>query len=526
MVRTRFAPSPTGHLHIGGLRTALYAYLFAKKNNGHFLLRIEDTDRNRLVEGATEHLIEMLEVFGVECDEGPHKGGDYGPYIQSERVEMHKKAADELIEKGAAYKCFCSAERLDEMREAQAAAKQAPMYDQHCRHLSEEEVAAQEAEGKPYVVRLKVPYDSPIEFQDLVRGRMKFDPKTIDDQILLKSDGFPTYHLANVVDDHDMKITHVIRGEEWLPSTPKHVVLYQAFGWEVPEFAHLPLILNMDRTKLSKRQNDVNVEDYLAKGYTKEAILNFIVFLGWHPGGGEEEEIFSLSELIEKFSLEKVHKGGAVFDIEKFKWFNWQWRRRVYLEKVKLFAQELQPDVAIQEVKKGRFVYVFKDPEHMKQLLAKKAVLLKEVCDAHLNQDFVKSIGLLGEALLTVEDKILKEPENVNEFIDFFFELPEYSAEMFLHEKMKVDQEMAKKALVGAVSVVSEMDESEVAQEAMVKEQIVGLIAELGVKNGQVLWPLRVGLSGKEFSPGAFEIISTLGKEESLNRLEKAIAKL
>lgn len=526
MIRTRFAPSPTGHLHIGGLRTALYAYLFARKNQGHFLLRIEDTDRNRFVEGATEHLIEVMQLFGLEFDEGPGRESDCGPFIQSERTEMYREAAQNLLENGHAYRCFCTAERLDVMREQQVAAKKAPMYDRHCCNLSDAEIEEKMAAGLPYVVRLKIPYEKPIQFDDLVRGKVTFDPHLIDDQILLKSDGFPTYHLANVVDDHYMKITHVIRGEEWLPSTPKHVVLYQAFGWEAPEFAHLPLILNKDRTKLSKRQNDVNVESYLEKKYLKEAILNFIAFLGWHPGDGEQEEIMSLEDLVEKFSLKKVHKGGAVFDLEKFDWFNWQWRRKKFMDVVKQHAKTLEPNVKIQEVKKGHLLYVFQNPDHLIDLRDFQANQLIEMTKDFLEPKFLENMDLLKPAIMSVEDKVLKDPKQINDYVDFYFEITDYNSEMFLHQKMKVDFEMAKKSLVGASEVLEELTAEECQVPQKLKEVFVTMIKSMGVKNGQVLWPLRVALSGKEFSPGAFDLIFVLGKKESLLRLEKAIAKL
>ncbi|CUT08327.1 glutamyl-tRNA synthetase, partial [Candidatus Kryptonium thompsonii] len=278
-IRTRFAPSPTGFLHVGGLRTALYNYLFAKKHNGQFILRIEDTDQTRIVPGAIENLIETLHWAGIEFDEGPNKGGPYGPYIQSQRLELYRKHAQELIEKGYAYYCFCSPERLEKMREEQIKLKQQPRYDGTCRRLSQEEVKKKLDEGIPKTIRMKIPEWGELTFHDLIRGDVTINFKTLDDQIILKSDGFPTYHLAVVVDDHYMKISHVIRGEEWLPSTPKHILLYEYLNWKKPQFAHLPLLLNPDRTKLSKRQGDVAVEDYRAKGYLPEAIVNFIALL-------------------------------------------------------------------------------------------------------------------------------------------------------------------------------------------------------------------------------------------------------
>ena len=357
-IRTRFAPSPTGYLHVGSLRTALYCALFTKQHGGEFLLRIEDTDRSRFVPGAVESLIGTLGTLGLEYDEGvflasqesqsPHEGvvadsaaypgvievGDSGPYIQSERLELYGKYAEQLIADGKAYRCFCASERLDAMRAEQQAAKQMPKYDRHCLHLSADEVREKLAAGAPSVVRLRLPDDVEVVFDDLVRGVVRFNTETLDDQILMKSDGYPTYHLAVVVDDHLMGITHVIRAEEWLPSTPKHILLYQAFDWQIPTFAHLPLLLNPDRSKLSKRQGDVAVEDYLRKGYLPEALINFVALLGWNPGEGSTQEIFTTGELVKRFDLGHVHKGGAVFDIKKLDWLNAQYIKALTLDQL------------------------------------------------------------------------------------------------------------------------------------------------------------------------------------------------
>ncbi|GJQ21423.1 MAG: hypothetical protein HBSIN02_17780 [Bacteroidia bacterium] len=296
-VRVRFAPSPTGYLHVGGLRTALYNYLFARRNNGTFVLRIEDTDQSRKVEGAVENLIETLRWAGIEYDEGPGREGDCGPYTQSQRLAIYEEHARKLIDTGHAYYCFCSPERLEQVRQKQIAMKLPPAYDRHCRDLPIDAVRRRREAGEATVIRMKVPVGGETTFEDLIRGTVTIAHKVLDDQVIVKSDGFPTYHLAVVVDDHLMNISHVIRGEEWLPSTPKHIMLYQYFGWEVPRFAHLPLLLNPDKTKLSKRQGDVAVEDYRKKGYLKEAIINFVAFLGWNPG--DEREIFTLEQLIQ-----------------------------------------------------------------------------------------------------------------------------------------------------------------------------------------------------------------------------------
>lgn len=333
-VRVRFAPSPTGFLHLGSLRTALFNYLFARHNNGKFILRIEDTDQSRKVEGAVENLINIFNEMGLNFDEGPGIGGDFGPYYQSERLDIYKKYCDELLTKGQAYYAFETPEELEEMRRVQLAQGRQTMYDRRARLLSENEVKENLASGIPYVIRLKVQLDSEIRFTDLIRGNVKIETNQVDDQVLLKSDGYPTYHLANVIDDHLMNITHIIRGEEWLTSVPKHIILYNAFGWEVPFMAHVPLILNPDKSKLSKRQGDVATEDYLKKGYLKEALLNFMALLGWHPGEGEDKEIFSIEELIRLFSIERVNSSGAVFNIDKLNWMNAEYIKHYDIDKL------------------------------------------------------------------------------------------------------------------------------------------------------------------------------------------------
>lgn len=334
-VRVRFAPSPTGYLHIGGLRTALYDYLFAKQAGGTYVLRIEDTDRNRFVDDAMRNLIESLTWAGVVHDEGVFindKGeieqrGEYGPYIQSERLEIYKEYLDRLIESGHAYPCFCSKERLESVREAQRASNEMIKYDGHCRNLSKEEAAARIAAGEEYVVRLRMPENTDIAFDDTIRGHVSINSDDVDDQVLMKSDGFPTYHLAAVVDDHLMEISHVVRGEEWLPSTPKHIYLNQCFGWEAPQYVHLPTVLNKEKKKLSKRHGDVAVGDFRKKGYTKEGLINYLALVGWSPEG--DQEIFSMEELIEAFHFERVSKAGGVFDVDKLNWVNAQHIRKM-----------------------------------------------------------------------------------------------------------------------------------------------------------------------------------------------------
>ncbi|MCG8333964.1 MAG: glutamate--tRNA ligase, partial [Proteobacteria bacterium] len=344
-IRVRFAPSPTGFLHVGGLRTALFNFLFAANTGGKTILRIEDTDQNRKVEGAVENLIESLNWAGIKFDEGPHAEGEFGPYVQSQRLDIYKKHADQLVEQKHAYPCFCTEEDLTEMREKQIAAKQDPRYDGRCLKLTDAEVREKLDANAPHVIRLKIDRSrSSILIDDLIRGDVSFGTDQIDDQVLMKSDGYPTYHLANVVDDHLMNITHVIRGEEWLPSTPKHVQLYEYFGWEPPKFAHLPLLLNTDRSKLSKRQGDVATEDYRNKGFLSEALINFVALLGWNTS--DDQEIFTLDELKEKFSLDRVGKAGAVFDVEKLRWMNQQYIKQIPNEELLATLKPFLPEVA------------------------------------------------------------------------------------------------------------------------------------------------------------------------------------
>ncbi|HAU40269.1 MAG: Glutamyl/glutaminyl-tRNA synthetase, glutamyl-tRNA synthetase [Candidatus Peregrinibacteria bacterium GW2011_GWF2_43_17] len=488
MIKTRFAPSPTGLLHVGGLRTALYSYLFARQNKGEFVLRIEDTDQKRYVEGAVENLLRTLKWFGIEYDEGP--------YFQSKRTEIYKKHAEALLEKGHAYKCFCTEERLTKMREDQIAKKRAPMYDRACLKLTPEEIEKKISAEEPFVIRQKMPSGGTIKFKDLVRGDMEFDPKTVDDQVLIKSDGFPTYHLANVVDDHLMGITHVIRGEEWLPSTPKHIALYNAFGWNPPTFAHLPLLLNPDKTKLSKRQGDVAAEDYMIKGYLKEAIINFIALLGWNPG--TTEEFFSLEDLIKKFSIERVQKAGAVFNLEKLDWLNGHYLRSKTPEDLaKLILPRLQTkwfeETAFADIEEKNF----DDPDE-------KTIY------------FLKAVKTIQTRL-----KTLAEAPDMLKF--FLIEEPPFDLALLLNEKMKVDKETATKALEESKKDLATLTEFTLQQ---VQETLTGTIKRLGLKNGQVLWPLRVALTGEQYSPGTFEVIESLGKERTMKRIDLCLDKL
>jgi glutamyl-tRNA synthetase len=476
MVKTRFAPSPTGYLHVGGLRTALYAYLFARQNKGVFALRIEDTDQKRYVEGAVESLQNALKFFDLNWDEGP--------IFQSKRTEIYTKYARELVLKGAAYPCFCTPERLEEMRKQQEAKKQPPKYDRLCLNLSEAEVKARAEAGEPYVIRQRIP-NVDLDFHDLVRGDMHFHGNDIDDQVLIKSDGFPTYHLANVVDDHEMEVTHVIRGEEWLPSTPKHLWLYEAFGWTPPQFAHLSLLLNPDRSKLSKRQGDVAAEDYVKKGYLKEAMLNFIAFLGWNPG--TEEEFFTLDQLVDRFSFDRVQKAGAVFSLEKLDFLNGHYIRAKSVDEL---ADLVKPWLEETDWYSGTHT----KPEDFKRFLASVQLRMKTLADA---------APMLRPFLLDQLD---------------------YDLNLFLNEKMKVDRAMAAMAIENSLPALEALDDY--SSEESVKPTLVGVIEKLGVKNGQVLWPLRVALSNEQYSPGTFELIVLLGKELTLKRLKRALDKI
>ncbi|PIU08284.1 MAG: glutamate--tRNA ligase [Candidatus Moranbacteria bacterium CG_4_8_14_3_um_filter_34_16] len=510
-IRVRFAPSPTGYLHIGSLRTALYDYLFAQKNDGDFILKIEDTDRKRFVDGAVESLIKSLDLLGLKRNEGVFQKtinknndrpvlnsknypgilevGDYGPYIQSEKIEIYKKYAEELIKKGYAYYCFCTQERLEEMRRDQSVMKKPPIYDRYClKNISEKEINQKLKEKCSYVVRLKMPQDETLEFEDMVRGKVKFETNLVDDTVLLKSDGFPTYHLANVIDDYEMKVTHVIRGEEWLSSVPKHLILYRYFGWTPPQFAHLPLLLNADKSKLSKRQGDVAVEDYLKKGYLKEALLNFVAFLGWNPGKGETQEIFTLEELVEKFDFSHVHKSGAVFDIKKLDWTNSQWIKKMSLDE--LWSRT------------GIFLKI---KEFYKNWSEKnKNWSNKE------KEEYEKKV-------LTLERERLVKLSEVGESNKFFFEDIVYDKNLLKWKDM--NDEKLKNNLKKARKILSAISKKEWKRKNLEKN----LLEASEENRGEFLWPLRVALTGEQKSPPPFECAWVLGKEETLKRIEKAL---
>ncbi len=504
MIRTRFAPSPTGYVHLGTLRTALFASLFARHEGGVCLLRVEDTDQERSVPGAVENLLRTLAWAGVVPDEGPYldeqgsikERGDFGPYTQSERLPMYKKYAEELVAKQAAYYCFCSSERLQALREEQQAKKLPTKYDRHCLALESKEILERIQKGESPVVRLKMPTTDETVFKDLVRGEVSFKNELIDDQVLLKSDGFPTYHLAVVVDDHLMQITHVIRGEDWISSTPKHIELYHAFGWQPPEFAHLPLLLNMDKSKLSKRQGDVAVIDYEAKGYLAQALVNFVAFLGWNPGG--ERELFTLEELVKEFSLEKVNKSGAVFNLEKLDWYN-----REYIKKLspgQLF------EAAIPWLLESGLIHKEGNAKYthwLEKVVAIEAVAFDKICS--LEKERITTLAELPGA------------------IRFIFKLPDYSSEFLIWKKS--DAAQAKKILAELIDMMNTIGVQDW-NKASLETTIKNWVGEKGYSNGEVLWPLRVALSGQQNSPGPFDIADALGKEESLKRVTLAISKL
>jgi len=478
--RVRFAPSPTGYLHVGGLRTALYNYLFAKRNNGAFILRIEDTDRNRFVEGAVENLISSLKWAGLQFDEGPEIGGDFGPYMQSQRLNIYKKYSDELIEKGKAYYCFCTTERLKTLKEEQEKQKlPQAKYDKHCLHLSKDEVKNNLDTSIPKVVRLNVEQNHTINFDDIIRDHVQFESNNIDDQVLIKSDGYPTYHLANVVDDHLMKITHVIRGEEWLSSTPKHVLLYDAFGWERPIFAHLPLLLNPDRSKLSKRQGDVAVEDYREKGFLKDALVNFVGLLGWNAG--DDKEFYYMDELINNFTLERVNKAGAVFDLQKLNWLNAEHLRKKSNQELLVLLKD--------EIQKSRF----KNQKYSDKILTLIIEAMKE--RVSFIKEFIDTCTYFYEAPSEYEQKSIEKnwkPETSDQLNKLEEEF------LKLNNPMKEDYELA-------LSRVSE---------------------ELNVGKGKLIHPLRLAISGQSTGPGMFDLLFILGKDEVSKRIESAIAQI
>ncbi|HZK34033.1 MAG TPA: glutamate--tRNA ligase [Bacillota bacterium] len=476
VVRTRFAPSPTGYLHIGGLRTALYTYLIAKKNDGKFLLRIEDTDQDRLVEGAIDIIYKSLKMVGIKHDEGPDIGGPYGPYIQTERKHIYKKYARELVEKGGAYYCFCKKERLDSLREESVKNKTSFQYDGHCKGLSKEEVQAKLQAKEGYVIRQVIPRSGTTRFYDKLFGPIVVENSTLDEGVLLKTDGLPTYNFANVVDDHLMKINPVVRGSEYLSSAPKYNLIYQAFGWEIPTYIHLSPIMKDAKKKLSKRDGDASVDDFVKKGYLIEAIVNYITLLGWSPGG--EREFFTLEELEQAFDIEGLSKSPAIFDENKLRWMNGE------------YIKQMDPD---------RF--------HEMALPYYKSVGLPETMDlTKLSQLLHGRVDVLNE---------------IPDMVGFLKSLPLYDASLFVHKRSKTTVENSYENLQVTYDMLKKHEDW---SEEGIKEALMGLIRELDVKKNLIFWPVRIAASGKLVTPGGgIEILYLLGKEESLSRLKTGI---
>ncbi len=478
-VRTRFAPSPTGYMHIGNLRTALYEYLIAKSNGGKFILRIEDTDQERYVEGSVDVIYETLKQTGLTHDEGPDVGGNYGPYVQSQRKSIYMEYALKLVENDKAYYCFCTKERLAELKDKCEKAGLVNKYDGYCTNLSKDKIQENLQANVPYVIRQKMPQSGTTCFSDAVYGTISVENNQLDDQILIKSDGLPTYNFANVVDDHLMEITHVVRGSEYLSSTPKYNLLYEAFGWEIPTYIHLPPVMKNATEKLSKRSGDASFGDLIEKGYLVEAVMNYIALLGWSPGG--TQEIFSLKELEQAFSIHGISKSPAIFDIEKLNWLNGEYIRNLSDEEFHKFALPYY-DGAI----------------------------------ANKNIDLKKLSAILKartEVLGTIPSKI-----------DFFDMLPEYSIDIYIHKKMKTTFE---NSYINLKLALTALEGIENWNTDTIHDTIIKLVEKLEIKNGQVFWPIRTALTGKEVTPGgAIEIADILGKEESIRRIKIGIEKL
>ena len=477
-VRTRFAPSPTGYMHLGNLRSALYTYLFAKANGGKFILRIEDTDQSRYVPGAVDVIYRTLKSIGMQWDEGPDIGGDFGPYVQSERKNMYLPYAEQLVKAGKAYYCFCTEEELAARREEAAKRGETFKYDKHCLHLSPEEVQRRIAAGEPYVIRQNVPEHGEASFDDVLYGHIAVDCSDLDDMILIKADGMPTYNFANVIDDHTMGITHVMRGNEYLSSTPKYNLLYEAFGWEKPVYIHMTPIMRDATHKLSKRDGDAYFEDYLNKGYLKEAIVNYVALLGWNPG--DEREFFTMDELIHAFSVGGMSKSPAIFDVNKLTWMNAEYVRRLTPEQFTEYALPYYEKAGVS---------------------AKHAELLARI--------------------LQQRTEIFTQ---IPEMLDFIPELPDYDAELFTNKKSKTNPEIAKHVLEIAIDALDALPAWE---EQPIHDVLLGLAEKEGMKNGTMLWPVRIALAGKQVTPGgAIEIAILLGREESMRRLHVGLDKL
>jgi glutamyl-tRNA synthetase len=478
-VRTRFAPSPTGYMHIGNLRSALYTWLYARHHGGKFILRIEDTDRNRYVEGATEVIYRTLKSIGMNWDEGPDVGGEFGPYVQSERKDMYLPYAKQLVEMGKAYYCFCTNEELDERRKAAAERGETFKYDKHCLHLDKAEVERRIAAGEPYVIRQNVPEQGEASFDDAIYGHIKVDCSELDDMILIKADGMPTYNFANVIDDHTMGITHVMRGMEYLSSTPKYNLLYDAFGWEKPVYIHMTSIMRDAQHKLSKRDGDAYYEDYLAKGYLKDAIVNYVALLGWNPG--DDREFFTLDELVEAFDVSGMSKSPAIFDVAKLTWMNAEYIRRMSAEEFDAAAEPWYEKAGI----------------------------------AGMNKDVLRRI-------LQPRLEIFSQTAEITDFLTKMDE--EFDLALFTNKKSKTNSGVSASVLdmvIPALEALPSWDEESL------HSCLIGMAEANGMKNGTLLWPVRIGMAGKAVTPGgAIEIAVLLGREESLRRLNKSRERL
>jgi nondiscriminating glutamyl-tRNA synthetase len=491
-IRVRFAPSPTGFIHIGNLRTVLFGYLFAKKNNGTFIVRIEDTDQNREVAGSLEKVLEMLQWINLTTDEGVMldgknnviEKGDCGPYVQSNRLDLYKKHAQELMDKDKAYPCFCTEERLVKMREDQQKEGVAPKYDGCCRKLSQIEAKERIAKGEKYVIRMKIPENRPVKFNDLVYGDVEIESSNIDDQVLVKSDGFPTYFLAVVVDDHLMEISHIFRGDDWISSAPKLVLLYEFFGWVMPAFVHVPNVIANNGKKLSKRRDSVSVEQFKNEGYLPEALVNFLALLGWNPGKGETQEIFTINEIIQRFDLSHVHKAGAVFDLKKLDWLNSQYIKKLSIEE-----------------------------------LYKKALPFFEQKDFYKNASPEKKSAEFLKKVLTVECDRLVKLSDVGENNQFFFAESLQYEKTLLRWKEMSDGDL-RKTLEKSKNILENISDEDWTRENLEKV----LLETAGEKRGELLWPLRAALTGAQKSPSPFEVAWVLGKRESLERIMKALS--
>lgn len=476
MVRTRFAPSPTGFMHIGNLRTALYEYLIAKSNNGKFILRIEDTDQERFIEGAVEFIYKTLETAGIKHDEGPDIGGEYGPYIQSERKNDYMTYAKKLIEKGEAYYCFCTKERLENIK--QNSQDEIKKYDRHCLSLSNDEIQKNLDNNIPFVIRQKIK-EGTTTFHDEVYGDITVDNNTLEDQILIKSDGLPTYNFANVIDDHLMNITHVIRGSEYLSSTPKYNLLYEAFNWEIPKYIHVPPVMKNANEKFSKRDADASFQDLIDRGFLPEAIVNYVSLLGWAPP--ENKEIYSLDDLIKVFNIKGLSKSPAIFDIVKLEWMNGEYIKKIDSEK---FYEMALPK--------------------LKQYIKRENINLKTVA------------GFVQTRINMLDD--------ISNLVDFIDNLPDYSTDLYIHKKMKTNEEISLKSLKDIKTIFENTQDW---SNDNLYTIMVNYASENNIKNGQILWPVRTALSGKPSSPcGASELAELLGKEDTINRINTGIKKL